>query len=117
MLSLPKSTAFDSQTPFYGKPIFAPSESSTTPNTDWVVLPQYWTEDRDRTGGAPSARLLVCNVPVSSAWVSWNLQFRPAKTLSLSRSSRAGCVRVTQKSGSNTVFSRDFNATTGLYPN
>ena len=36
--------------------------------------------------------------------------------LSLGRSNRAGCVRVTQKSGSKTVYSRDFNATTGLYP-
>ena len=32
-----------------------------------------------------------------------------------SRSSRDGCVRVTQKSGSRTVYSRDFDATTGLY--
>jgi len=116
ILSLPKSSTFGDIPAFYGRPVFAPSEGSTVPNTDWAVFPQYWTEDYAGEGDLPSARLLVCNVPVSSAWVSWNLQFRPARTLSLGRSSTAGCVRVTQKSGSDTVYSRDFNATTGLYP-
>ena len=114
MLTPPVSDMGTDDTRYYGKPVFAPSENSTTPNTDWIVFPQYWSENRG-DGSALSARLLICNVPMNSSWVSWNLQFRPALTLSLGRSSRAGCVRVTQKRGSKTVYSRDFNATTGLY--
>ena len=114
MLSLPVSNEGFDLTRFYGKPIFAPSKNSTAPNTDWIVLPQYWqTSANGET--EMSARLLVCNVPIDSTWVSWNIQFRPAGTLTLSRSSRSGCVRVTQKSGSRTVYSRDFDLTTGLY--
>ena len=114
MLTPPVSDMGTDDARYYGKPVFAPSENSTTPNTDWIVFPQYWNENRG-DGSALSARLLICNVPMNSSWVSWNLQFRPALTLSLGRSSRAGCVRVTQKRGSKTVYSRDFNATTGLY--
>jgi len=114
ILTLPETDVRGGKTRTYGKPVFAPSEHSTTLDSDWIVLPQYWREDRG-DGPITSARLLVCNVPMNSSWVSWNLQFRPAMNLSLGRSNRAGCVRVTQKSGSKTVYSRDFNATTGLY--
>ena len=114
MLSLPVSNEGFSLTRYYGKPIFAPSKNSTAPNTDWIVLPQYWQNSANGETEL-SARLLVCNVPIDSTWASWNIQFRPAMALSLTRSSRDGCVRVTQKSGSRTVYARDFDTTTGLY--
>jgi hypothetical protein len=114
MLSLPVSNEGFSLTRYYGKPIFVPSENSTAPNTDWIVLPQYWQKSANGETEM-SARLLICDVPIDSTWVSWNIQFRPAMTISLSRSSRNGCVRVTQKSGSRTVYSRDFEMSTGLY--
>lgn len=116
MLSLPDVSFAGAQPVYYGKPVFAPSASSTQANTDWIVFAQYWSENYSGDAIRPSARLVVCNVPISSSWVSWNLQFRPARTLSLSRSGRAGCVLVTQKSGAKTIYSRNFNVTTGLYP-
>ena len=44
MLSLPVSNEGFDLTRFYGKPVFAPSKNSTAPNTDWIVLPQYWQQ-------------------------------------------------------------------------
>jgi hypothetical protein len=114
MLAMPETTVAPSTSRYYGPPIFAPSEHSTTPDTDWMVFPQYWYETRGASA-APSARLLVCNVPMNSTWVSWNYRLRPAHTLALSPSGKAGCVRIKQTSGSKTLFVRDFNATTGLY--
>ncbi len=65
------------------------------PGSDWLVTPQYLTEDPSSFGGV-GGRLLVTNVPIDSTWVSWNVGFRPTGALTLSRSSKAGCVKVTR---------------------
>jgi len=97
-----------------GKPVFAPSEGSTTPNTDWIVFPQFFTQSHGEDA-APGARLIVCNVLEDSSWVSWNNGLRSAATVSVGVSDRAGCVRVVNKRGSKTLYSRNFNPSTGLY--
>ena len=42
MLTLPETDVRGGKTRTYGKPVFAPSENSTTLDSDWIVLPQYW---------------------------------------------------------------------------
>lgn len=114
-LPLTVSSSTGDRPVYYGRPIFAPSENSTRADTDWIVVPQYWLE-KDWTGQLlRRARLMVCNVPMGSSWASRHLQFRSAARISLSRSSTAGCVRVKRMVGSKSVYSRDFNTTTGLY--
>lgn len=115
MLSMLPVTLREEPELWYGAPVFAPSPDTTRPDTDWIVFPQYWSEWAGEGKRRQSARLIVCNVPMDSKWVSWNLRFRPARTLTLGRSSKNGCVRVTQRDGGNTVYARDFNVTTGLY--
>lgn len=114
MLDLPISQDGSDNTRYYTRPVFAPSKNSTRADTDWIVVPQYWYEVRG-AGNALSARLLICNVPLDSTWVSWNIRFRPASSLSVGPSSRAGCVLVTQTRGSSTTRI-NFNPSTGLYP-
>jgi len=101
--------------PFYGKPVFAPNAGSTSPDSDWIVFPQYWLEEYESPLTRTSARLVICNVPMGSSWVSWNIQFRPAHTLQLLRSGKAGCVRVRQTSSGRVLYDRDFDVSTGLY--
>ncbi len=116
MIDLPPVNFADSDPVYLGRPVFAPTAGSTRANSDWIVLPQYfrfqyWSESSSRE----DARLLVCNVPLGSSWVSWNEKLRPARTISLGTSGKAGCIKVTQKDGSKTTYSRNFNVTTGLY--
>lgn len=114
-LSMPETTRWGAHTPTYGAPVFAPNPGSATPDSDWMVLPQYWTERYLTDTFDTSARLVVCNVPINSSWVSWNIQFRPAHTISLINSDRAGCVRVRQTEGDQTLYDREFELGTGLY--
>jgi hypothetical protein len=115
MLSMVPVSLAVNQDFWYGRPVFAPSEGSTSPNTDWIVFAQYF---RERYSGAPeqqSARLIVCNVPMDSKWVAWNLNFRPVHDLTLSRSSRAGCVHVRHTDGAKVLYDREFQLSTGLF--
>ncbi|NTU71165.1 MAG: PASTA domain-containing protein [Coriobacteriia bacterium] len=98
-----------------GKPVFAPSSDSATPDSDWIVFPQYWSETFSADEPTPQARLIICNVPTDSKWVSWNIEFRPAYTVNLSAANRTGCVRVRHTNGGTTLYDRDFNVWTGLY--
>jgi len=98
-----------------GPPVFAPTANSKTPNSDWIVFAQYWNESYISGKQQPSARLIVCNVPMDSKWVSWNWKLRPSGTILLSKSSKAGCVRVRQYKEGKRTYSRNFNAWTGLY--
>ena len=113
MISMPDTSGVRNDSYYYGKPVFAPSEHSHTPDTDWIVFPQYWTPEPG-FGGDMNLRLVICNVPMDSSWVSWNTHFENNLAISLSRSDLAGCVRVTQR-GDGQAFARHFNATTGLY--
>lgn len=94
---------------------FAPSPSGTSPASDWLVIGQQFPNDPD-SAMALGGRVLVCNVPMDSTWVSWNTLFRPSGNIVISGDSRAGCVYVhaTWPSG-HTALSRGFDAYTGLY--
>jgi uncharacterized membrane protein YgcG len=109
MLDLPLTSIASPSTVYYGKPMFAPSRTGTAPGSDWLVTPQYLTEDPSSFGGV-GGRLLITNVPIDSTWVSWNVGFRPTGTLSLSRSSKPGFVKITGAG-----LPRNFNVYTGLY--
>lgn len=113
MIPMPDSSGVRNGSYRYGKPVFAPSENSYAPDTDWVVFPQYW-EAEPGFGSNMDLRLVICNVPMGSSWVSWNTRFVNGLDISLSRSDKPGCVRVTQR-GDGQAFARHFNVTTGLY--
>ena len=103
-----------------GPPVFAPSPNSRRVDSDWIVYPHYFTDwKHDASGVAPrlqpSAQLLICKVPYDTTWISWNEQFRPARTLTLSASSRAGCVRVRQFIGGQKLYDRALYLPTGAY--
>lgn len=95
---------------------FAPSETGTSPGSNWLVIGQLFPNDPD-AGSNMGGRLVICNVPIDSSWVSWNLNLRGTSGISVTGSSSAGCVHVTSKLGGQTTYSRNFNAYTGLYSN
>jgi hypothetical protein len=103
-----------------GPPIFAPSAHSTTPDSDWIVYPHYFIEwgksdDLHEPRLLASAQLLICKVPFDTTWISWNNQFRPARTLKLSASTHVGCVRVRQTYKGRTAYDRNLYLPTGIY--
>lgn len=116
MLRMPAVPMRHEDSPWVGKPVFAPNESSTVPNSDWIVFPQYWYDKfLGQTARATGARLIVCNVPMDSKWVSWNLRIRHTGTVVLSRSKRAGSVRVRAYVHGQRIYNRNLNLATGLY--
>ena len=94
MLKMPATPPLSPQTVTYGSPRFAPSPTGTAPDSDWIVTPQYPSDGSHAIAGGPG-RLLVTNVPAGSTWVSKNVLFTPTPGTKLSRSSKAGCVKVT----------------------
>lgn len=112
ILDLPYPTDFSSPSMArYTSMSFAPSKTGTMPGSDWLVIGQLFANDPDASGGY-GGRVLVCNVPMDSTWVSWNTMLRPADKITISGSSLGGNVHVKAN-----AFSRDFNAYTGLYSN
>ena len=114
LLTIPGITIIHHREKWVGAPVFAPTGRSTAPGSEWIVYPHYFRMGSTRKPFT-SARLNICEVRFDSTWVSWNLEFRPARTLRLSRSSRAGCVRVRQYSRGRTMYDRNFYLPTGIY--
>jgi len=115
ILDLPYPSDFCSASQVrYSSMRFAPSPTGTSPGSDWLVIGQLFPNDPD-SSGQMGGRLLVCNAPMDSTWVSWNQQLRPATSIVISGSSRAGCVGVRSYVSGTPAFDRAFNAYTGLY--
>lgn len=111
MLDIPISTLTPSTGIWYEAPVFAPEKGSTSPQSEWIVVPQML--GRDSLGG----RLMVCNVWIESSWASWNLGIRGMSAITLSTSSRDSCVRVrsTPISEEYDAYDADFDCYSGWY--
>jgi len=115
LLTTPKVDLTDYDERWVGPPVFAPTPNSTTPNSDFIVYAHYFPLGKPVYSlNVAMAQLLVCKVPVDSTWVSWNMQFRPARVIKLSRSSLPGCVRVRQYDAG-LRYDRNLNLVTGAY--
>jgi hypothetical protein len=114
MLDMPARPPLSPQRVTYGAPAFAPSSTGTTPESDWLVTPQFPTGDESADAEAPAGagRLLVTNVGAASTWVSKNVLFRVTPGTKLSESSKPGCIKVTLPNNGGV---RHFNVYTGQY--
>jgi hypothetical protein len=120
ILKMPWSTQMTAGYVWYDDYVFAPSPRGTAPGSDWLVVAQIYEYPMTSAQHPDPAlnlrgRLNICNVPIASSWVSWNEQFWPTASIALSRSTRAGCVKVTARRADGSLYVRDFNAYNGKY--
>lgn len=120
IMRMPLSAHMTTEHVWYQDYAFGPSESGTGPASDWLVVSQlyeYPLPPAPDPEWPPNVRgrIAVCNVPAGSSWVAWNEQFFPIGGLSLSKSSRAGCVKVTASRTDGRQTIRDINVYSGKY--
>jgi len=120
IVEMPRSLHMTDGRVWYPDYTFAPSRTGTAPGSDWLVISQMYEYPYppDEVTDPPinvRGRIVVCNVPMGSSWVAWNEQFFPIEGLSVSRSNRAGCVKVSADRIDGTTAVRDFNAHSGMY--
>ena len=120
IMAMPWSSQMTAGQVWYQDYAFAPSTTGTAPGSDWLVISQLYdypitSAQFPDPASNVRGRLLVCNVPIASSWVSWNLAFFPTAGIALSKSNRAGCVKVSARRVGGSLFVRDFNAHTGRY--
>jgi len=119
IITMPWSTQMTVGEVWYQDYRFAPSTTGTAPGSDWLVISQLYNYPTGQQDPNPAfgvrGRLVICNVPQASSWVSWNEAFLPTGGIALSQSSRAGCVRVNAIRPEHSGFVADFNPHTGMY--
>jgi len=120
IMKMPWSTQMTAGHVWYEDYAFAPSPTGTAPGSDWLVISQLYEYPLTSAQNPDPAqnlrgRLAVCNVPIASSWVGWNVEFFPTAGISLSRSSTAGCVKVTAVRPDGKPWVREFDAHTGMF--
>jgi len=120
IMKMPWSTQMTTGHVWYESYAFAPSPTGTAPGSDWLVISQLYeypltTSQNPDPAQNVRGRLAVCNVPIASSWVGWNVEFFPTAGISLSRSTTPGCVKVTAIRPDGKQWVREFNAHTGMF--
>jgi len=120
IMKMPLSLQMKTGHVWYQDYAFGPSRTGTAPGSDWLIVSQIYEYPIPAAEDASPpinvrGRIVVCNVPMASSWVAWNEQFFPIIGLSVSRSSRAGCMRVTASRTDGATATRDFNVYSGMY--
>jgi len=120
IMKMPWSTQMTAGHVWYEDYAFAPSSTGTAPDSDWLVISQLYEYPLTSAQNPDPAqnlrgRIAVCNVPIASSWVGWNVEFFPTAGISLSRSTKAGCVKITAVRPDGKQWMRQFNAHTGMF--